>query len=121
MQFLLEIIQQLGTGVVNWWDSQSTADLAWHAFGFAAQGMFFSRWLVQWIISERAQKSIVPVVFWFLSLVGGFMMFIYVTHLGSPALMVGQAIGMIVYFRNIVLVKREQREAAIDMVKAVVE
>ena len=107
---MLDFFQHLFSGISSWWSNQSTSDILWHLFGLLAQAMFFSRWLVQWIMSERAQKSVVPVMFWFLSLLGGIMMLIYVTYLGSPALMIGQAVGLTVYFRNIMLISKENRQ-----------
>ncbi len=108
---MLDFFQYLLSGVGQWWNNQSSSDILWHVFGFVAQAMFFSRWLVQWIMSERAQKSVVPVIFWFLSLFGGIMMLIYVTYLGSPALIIGQAVGLTVYIRNIMLIGRERKES----------
>ncbi|MGH1352195.1 MAG: lipid-A-disaccharide synthase N-terminal domain-containing protein [Methyloligellaceae bacterium] len=122
---MLEIITgfflNISNEIATWWARQTAYNLWWHAFGGVAQTLFFSRWLVQWFMSERAQKSVVPVVFWFLSFLGGLMMLIYVTHLGSPVLMIGQAVGLSVYARNIILINREKASEADDVVKVPAE
>lgn len=73
----------------------------WLAFGFLAQGMFFGRFLLQWIASERKKKSVVPVGFWWLSLAGGIMLFSYAVHRKDPVFIVGQGIGILIYLRNL--------------------
>ncbi len=73
----------------------------WVAFGFLAQGIFFCRFFLQWIVSERQKKSIVPVGFWWLSLVGGIMLFGYAVHRRDPVFIVGQGMGVFIYLRNL--------------------
>ncbi len=62
----------------------------WAVVGFGAQALFFSRWIVQWYVSERKGESTVPLVFWLISLVGGFMLLIYALREGQPVFVVGQ-------------------------------
>jgi lipid-A-disaccharide synthase-like uncharacterized protein len=73
----------------------------WLAFGFMAQGMFFSRFLLQWIVSEKKKKSVIPVGFWWLSLAGGIMLFSYAVHRRDPVFIVGQGTGIFIYLRNL--------------------
>jgi lipid-A-disaccharide synthase-like uncharacterized protein len=73
----------------------------WLAFGFLAQGMFFSRFLLQWIASERKKKSVVPTGFWWLSLAGGVMLFSYAVHRKDPVFIIGQGTGVLIYLRNL--------------------
>ena len=80
----------------------------WLAFGLAGQAAFFSRFLVQWIASERAGRSVVPKVFWVLSLVGAVMLLTYAVHREEPVFVLGQSVGAFVYIRNLVLVRREE-------------
>jgi len=75
----------------------------WLAIGFAAQGLFAARFLVQWISSERAGRSVVPRSFWILSLVGGASLLVYFIHRRDPVGIVGQLFGVIVYLRNLSL------------------
>ena len=79
----------------------------WLAVGFAGQACFFSRFLVQWIASERQKRSVIPMAFWYLSLAGGAVLFIYAVHLGDPVFILGQSTGAFVYLRNIWLRTRE--------------
>ena len=83
----------------------------WLATGFIAQLIFSLRFIVQWIASERAGKSVMPVSFWFISLVAGFMLLVYAIHRRDPVFILGQAAGAVVYFRNLVLIYREKDHA----------
>ncbi len=87
----------------NW--LYSNFDL-WEAFGLAFQGVFTSRFLVQWIASERQKRSVIPIAFWYLSLVGSAGLLIYAVGIGSIAIVLGQAFGSVVYIRNLMLVYR---------------
>ena len=73
------------------------------AFGFFGQALFFSRFLVQWIASERAGQSYVPVAFWYLSLGGSMILLIYAIHRKDPVFALGQLGGVFVYARNLML------------------
>ena len=82
------------------------------AFGFAGQAMFSARFLIQWIASERSRKSVVPVLFWYFSLGGGLTLFIYALYREDPVFMLGQGFGLIVYIRNLWLIRHEKHAAA---------
>lgn len=85
----------------------------WLILGFAGQFVFAARFIVQWIASEREQRSHVPVQFWYLSLAGGAVMTVYAIHRRDPVFIVGQASGLIVYIRNLMLIHRHaQRDPA---------
>ncbi|MGX1305377.1 lipid-A-disaccharide synthase-like uncharacterized protein [Amorphus suaedae] len=90
----------------------SQADL-WLILGFAAQAMFTMRFLVQWIASEKARRSVVPVAFWFFSLGGGGMLLAYAIHQKDPVFIAGQAAGLVIYIRNLWLILREHRAALV--------
>lgn len=77
--------------------------------GLVGQGVFASRFLVQWIVSERRQESVIPVAFWYLSLGGAVLLFTYAWLRGDPVFMLGQATGSIVYVRNLILIRRKAR------------
>jgi len=83
----------------------------WIAVGLLAQGMFMGRFLVQWIISERKGESTIPVAFWYLSIAGGILLFAYACWRRDPVFILGQSTGLIVYTRNLVLLKRSRRKA----------
>ena len=78
----------------------------WLAWGFVGQAIFSFRFLVQWIASERRGKSVVPGAFWWLSLAGGVILLLYAVHRRDPVFIVGQAAGLVVYGRNVVLLRR---------------
>jgi lipid-A-disaccharide synthase-like uncharacterized protein len=78
----------------------------WLAVGFLGQAMFSGRFIVQWIASERKKASVIPVAFWWLSLAGGVALFAYAVHRGDPVFILGQVAGLVVYSRNLVLVRR---------------
>ncbi len=84
----------------------------WLVIGFTAQGLFFSRFLVQWIHSERLRRSAVPISFWYLSLAGGAGLLSYAIYRADPVIIVGQAFGVVVYARNLRLIHGEKRKAA---------
>ena len=83
-------------------------DTLWMALGFAAQAMFASRFLVQWIASEKTGRSVMPIAFWFLSLGGGVLLLTYAIKRRDPVFIAGQAAGLLVYARNLVLIYREK-------------
>ena len=76
----------------------------WLAFGLVAQLAFGARFLVQWIASERAGKSVVPLAFWFFSIGGGLMTLIYGLVKREPVIIIGQALSNVIYIRNIMLI-----------------
>ena len=78
----------------------------WFAFGLFGQAAFMSRMLVQWLASERAGESFVPIAFWYLSLLGAGVLLVYAIHRKDPVFVLGQAFGWVVYTRNLVLLKR---------------
>lgn len=82
---------------------------AWLILGLVAQTAFFSRFLLQWIVSERAGRSVVPVGFWYLSLVGGLLLLTYAIHRADPVFILGQSVGVAVYSRNLWLISRGHR------------
>ena len=82
----------------------------WIAVGFIGQFFFFSRFLVQWIASEKAKHSVIPVAFWYLSVVGGIILTSYAIHRKDPVFIAGQFVGLFVYFRNLWLIYKKPKE-----------
>ncbi|HET9334670.1 MAG TPA: lipid-A-disaccharide synthase N-terminal domain-containing protein [Gemmatimonadota bacterium] len=85
---------------------------AWLVIGFLGQVCFFSRFLVQWMASERAGRSLVPRAFWYLSIAGGAIVLTYAIWRRDPVFIAGQSGGLFVYLRNLILLRREDRKAA---------
>ena len=78
----------------------------WLVLGFIAQALFASRFVVQWISSERAGQSIVPIAFWYLSLGGAVLLLIYAISIRDPVFILGQSVGGFIYARNLALIRR---------------
>ncbi len=81
---------------------------AWLLVGFLGQGCFTARFLVQWIATERRRKSVVPVHFWYFSLVGGVILLAYAIYRRDPVFILGQAAGLLVYTRNLYFIGRQR-------------
>jgi lipid-A-disaccharide synthase-like uncharacterized protein len=79
----------------------------WITIGFLGQTFFSARFLVQWVASERARRSVVPLAFWFLSLGGGATLLAYAIYRRDPVFIAGQGAGLFIYLRNLVLIRRE--------------
>lgn len=87
----------------------------WLTFGLLAQSMFFGRFLLQWIVSEKKQQSVIPLGFWWLSLAGGVMLFVYAAfYLRDPVIIIGQSTGVIIYLRNLYLIYFKKQTKASD-------
>ena len=84
----------------------------WVLLGVAAQALFTMRFLVQWIASERAGRSVIPMAFWLFSIGGGLLLLVYALYRKDPVFIAGQAFGVFVYLRNLQLVVRERKTAA---------
>ena len=91
----------------------------WIAIGFLGQGLFFGRWVIQWIASERTAKSQVPIAFWYMSLIGGLITLAYAIYRRDPVFIAGQSVGAIVYLRNLVLIRRAALHASTEAVPSV--
>jgi lipid-A-disaccharide synthase-like uncharacterized protein len=83
------------------------ASKAWLTVGFLGQACFFGRFLIQWIASERRRQSVVPVAFWYFSIVGGVILLAYAIHRQDPVFILGQATGLLVYARNLYFIGRQ--------------
>lgn len=88
----------------------TNADM-WVMIGLGGQSLFFLRFLIQWLTSEKMGKSVIPEVFWYFSLGGGIILVAYAVHRQDPVFIIGQSIGLLVYIRNIMLVWREKSSA----------
>jgi len=82
-----------------------TGESAWLACGLLGQGVFASRFVVQWIRSEMEGRSVVPTAFWYLSLVGSVVLLAYAVHRRDIVFMLGQSVGCLIYARNLKLIR----------------
>jgi lipid-A-disaccharide synthase-like uncharacterized protein len=83
-----------------------------YLLGTAGQVLFALRFLVQWVASERKGESIIPVYFWYLSLIGSLILLIYAIFRRDPVFILGQSTGFIVYIRNLILIYRKRAASA---------
>ncbi len=90
----------------------------WVAFGLAGQLIFGSRFIVQWVVSEKKKVSHIPLIFWYLSLMGGIVTLIYAVHRRDPVFILGQGAGLLVYVRNLMLIYRHGDNAQPDTADA---
>ncbi|MDO8425496.1 MAG: lipid-A-disaccharide synthase N-terminal domain-containing protein [bacterium] len=74
---------------------------AWTWFGFLAQAFFFGRFVVQWWATEKHRRVVIPAAFWWLSLVGGTLIFVYALVRRDPVFVVGSALALVIYARNV--------------------
>lgn len=82
-------------------------DALWFAIGMLGQVMFFMRFFVQWLASEKYKKSTVPDAFWYFSIAGGAILLTYAIYKDEWVFIVGQAAGLLIYIRNIYLIKTQ--------------
>ncbi len=85
----------------------------WLLVGLLGQGLFTARFIVQWLVSERKGDSVVPVTFWWLSLLGGGALLSYAISRHDPVIIVGQVMGLLVYVRNLMLVAQARRHTVL--------
>jgi lipid-A-disaccharide synthase-like uncharacterized protein len=84
----------------------------WLALGLTGQVFFSARFLIQWVASERRKASVVPTAFWWFSIGGGLCLLTYAIHRADPVFILGQSAGLIVYIRNLILLRRQKKAGA---------
>lgn len=84
--------------------------MLWLTIGFIGQGLFSARFLVQWLVSERQKRSIIPEAFWYLSLAGGLTLLTYAIHRKDPVFILGQSVGSFIYLRNLYFIRRDRKK-----------
>ena len=84
-------------------------NLMWMIIGFVGQGFFSARFIVQWIMSEIKKQSIIPIGFWYFSLLGGVTLFAYALYKEDPVFIVGQGTGLLIYSRNLYLIRKRAK------------
>jgi len=103
-------VMLLAAGKIHWTESLwNILSSPWAMFGFAAQGVFASRFMIQWIASERQGRSVVPTAFWYLSILGTLMLAAYAVHREDPVFILGQTLNTSIYIRNLMLIYRPKR------------
>jgi len=86
----------------------------WLTIGFLGQGLFTARFVVQWMVSEKQRDAVVPVAFWWLSLLGGAALLSYAVFRRDPVIVVGQSMGLFIYVRNLMLIGKARRRIEVQ-------
>ena len=96
--------------MISYFQSLSTYEISFLIIGFLGQAIFASRFIVQWILSEKKGQSYIPVVFWYLSIFGGLGLLTYAIFRKDPVIIVGQSFGIFIYLRNLILIYKKNNE-----------
>jgi lipid-A-disaccharide synthase-like uncharacterized protein len=86
-------------------------DAWWLAIGFGGQALFMARFVIQWFVSEKQRKSVIPVSFWYFSIFGALVLLVYSLHRRDPVFIAGQLLGVLIYVRNLHLIRLERTAA----------
>ncbi len=84
-------------------------ETTWLIIGFLGQFFFSMRFIIQWIASERKKRSVIPITFWYFSLLGGTTLLAYAIYRQDPVFILGQSLGVFIYSRNLYLIYREKK------------
>ncbi len=85
----------------------TNSEIFWLAIGFLGQGLFSMRFIIQWLQSERARRSVIPVAFWYFSFLGGLTLLSYAIYRKDPVFILGQSLGIFIYLRNLYFIYHE--------------
>lgn len=96
--------------MITYFNSLSNVELFFLCIGFIGQGLFASRFIVQWIYSEKKGESYIPIIFWYLSIFGGLGLLTYAIFRKDPVIILGQSFGIIIYLRNLILIYNKKNE-----------
>jgi lipid-A-disaccharide synthase-like uncharacterized protein len=97
----------------NLWRNITGEVTFWTIFGLIANLLFASRFVIQWYVSERLKRSVIPVQFWYLSIAGSVMMLVYAIYIGKLPLILGFLFPTIIYVRNLMLIRKHQRDSTL--------
>ena len=95
--------------MISFINNLSTYEIIFLIIGFAGQGLFASRFIVQWLYSEKKGESHIPIIFWYLSIFGGIGLLTYAIFRKDPVIILGQSFGIFVYIRNLILIYNKRK------------
>ena len=96
--------------MINFLSSLTYNEVIFLSIGFLGQGLFASRFIFQWVYSEKKGESLIPVAFWYLSIFGGIGLLIYAIFRKDPVIITGQIFGILIYTRNLILIYKKKNE-----------
>lgn len=85
------------------------AEFIWIAIGLLGQSLFFMRFFIQWLASERKKESVIPIAFWYCSIGGGLILLLYAIYRRDPVFILGQSCGIFIYSRNLYLIYQKKQ------------
>ena len=96
--------------MINYINNLSNLEIFFLAIGFLGQGLFASRFVFQWIYSEKRGVSSIPIIFWYLSIFGGIGLLTYAIFRKDPVIILGQSFGIFIYLRNLILIYKKKKK-----------
>mgnify|MGYP001423777342 CR=1 FL=1 len=96
--------------MLNYFLNLSVIEITFLIIGLIGQGLFASRFIVQWIYSEKKGESHIPIIFWYLSIFGGIGLLVYAIFRKDPVIILGQTFGIFIYLRNLFLIYKNRNE-----------
>ena len=96
--------------MLNYFLNLSEIEITFLIIGLIGQGLFASRFIVQWVYSEKKGESHIPIIFWYLSIFGGIGLLIYAIFRKDPVIILGQTFGIFIYLRNLILIYKKRNE-----------
>ena len=96
--------------MINYFYNLSQVEIIFLIIGFTGQALFASRFIYQWIYSEKRGESSIPVGFWYLSIFGGIGLLIYAIFRKDPVIILGQSFGVFIYLRNLILIYKKKNK-----------
>ena len=95
--------------MVAYLENLTKLEIIFLLIGFVGQGLFASRFIVQWIYSEKKGESTIPIIFWYLSIFGGIGLLTYAIFRKDPVIILGQSFGILIYLRNLILIYNKKK------------
>lgn len=96
--------------MIEYFSSLNKLEIIFLIIGFFGQGLFASRFIIQWLYSEKKGESTIPLVFWYLSIFGGIGLLTYAIFRKDPVIIAGQSFGIFIYLRNLILIYKNKNE-----------
>ena len=103
---------------MSWFIGWFTTMNLMKTLGLGGQLIFGSRFFVQWIASERARRSVIPLAFWYLSIVGSLLTLIYAFHIKEPVFIISQLGGLVIYTRNLMFISRDRQKEKVGVAES---
>ena len=94
--------------MISYINNLSLTEITFLIIGFVGQGLFASRFIFQWIYSEKKGESSIPIIFWYLSIFGGLGLLTYAVFRQDPVIIIGQLFGIFIYLRNLFLIYKKK-------------